>query len=148
MPPMHNLLSLKYENNPSSSRGIFIWNGFVFCIIRHYKVKWQTDREFHVARFLPARLGVVMFRYVVSMRRLADVLLREQAAWWLRTISGRTPELPSIPVTSQRVEPIPPQSYTPGRHLTRLGSWSQAATLSASCDWDYREARSWTLGAV
>ncbi|KAH7205203.1 hypothetical protein BKA60DRAFT_153124 [Fusarium oxysporum] len=48
------------------------------CIIRHHKAKQLTNREFYVIRFLPVRLGHVLFKYLVYIRRVADLLHREQ----------------------------------------------------------------------
>jgi hypothetical protein len=43
-------------------------------IIRHHKAKQLTNREFYVIRFLPVRLGHVLFKYLVYVRRVADLL--------------------------------------------------------------------------
>ncbi|KJZ69993.1 hypothetical protein HIM_10604 [Hirsutella minnesotensis 3608] len=78
LPRIREILSVQKENSPSSNCGIFVWNGSVIYCIRHHKAKRQTNKEFYVTRFLPARLGAVMFRYLVCIRRLADVLRRER----------------------------------------------------------------------
>lgn len=77
-PRARDLLSLESENSPSASRGFFIWNGFMVYIVRHHKAKRLTNREFHVVRFLPVRLGITMFKYLVWIRRLANLLRRER----------------------------------------------------------------------
>lgn len=77
-PRIRELLSLQVENSPSAKRGIFVWNGYIIYVTQHHKTKRQTNREFYVARFLPARLGNVLFRYLVCIRPLADLLGRER----------------------------------------------------------------------
>lgn len=78
VPRIRELLTLEVENGPSTTRGIFLWNGSVIYLLRHHKAKRSTNREFYVARFLPARLGMVMVRYLACIRRLAQLLRREQ----------------------------------------------------------------------
>ncbi|KAJ4013668.1 hypothetical protein NW764_016417 [Fusarium oxysporum] len=77
-PRIRELLSLEYENGPNTSCGIYAWGGYMVYIIRHHKAKRLTNREFYVVRFLPARLGHVLFKYLVYIRRVADLLRREQ----------------------------------------------------------------------
>ncbi|KAK2122363.1 hypothetical protein NOF04DRAFT_1374394 [Fusarium oxysporum II5] len=48
--------------------GIYAWGGYMR----------MTNREFYVVRFLPVRLGYVLFKYLVYIRRVADLLRREQ----------------------------------------------------------------------
>ncbi|KJZ70333.1 hypothetical protein HIM_10262 [Hirsutella minnesotensis 3608] len=78
MPRVRELLTLQAENSPSSSCGIRIWNGSLIYVIRHHKAKRQTNQEFYVVRFLPVRLGIVVFQYLVCVRRLAFLLRRER----------------------------------------------------------------------
>ncbi|KAH7118029.1 hypothetical protein B0J13DRAFT_599833 [Dactylonectria estremocensis] len=78
-PRASELLSLRCENGSSTTCGISIWNGFVIYVLRHHKSKRRTNREFCVARFLPSRLGRVMYKYLVYIRRLAALLKREQS---------------------------------------------------------------------
>jgi hypothetical protein len=47
-------------------------------IIRHHKGKQLINRKFYVVRFLPVRLGHVLFKYLVYIRRMADLLCRKQ----------------------------------------------------------------------
>ncbi|KAI5455852.1 hypothetical protein BGZ63DRAFT_409504 [Mariannaea sp. PMI_226] len=81
LPRATELLSLETENSPSATRGIFIWNGYMIYIIRHHKSKRVTNREFYVVRFLPARLGMVLLKYLIIIRRLATLLRREQIGY-------------------------------------------------------------------
>lgn len=78
VPRLRELLSLEHENGPLSKGSMSLWNGSVIYVIRHHKAKRQTNREFYVARFLPARLGVIMCRYLACIRRLSDMLRRER----------------------------------------------------------------------
>ncbi|KAH7471852.1 hypothetical protein FOMA001_g12951 [Fusarium oxysporum f. sp. matthiolae] len=77
-PRISELLSLEYENGPNTSCGIYAWGGYMVYVIRHHKAKRLTNREFYVVRFLPVRLGHVLFKYLVYVRRVADLLRREQ----------------------------------------------------------------------
>ncbi|EXK76437.1 hypothetical protein FOQG_18820 [Fusarium oxysporum f. sp. raphani 54005] len=77
-PRISELLSLEYENGPNTSYGIYAWGGYMVYVIRHHKAKRLTNREFYVVRFLPVRLGHVLFKYLVYVRRVADLLRREQ----------------------------------------------------------------------
>jgi hypothetical protein len=77
-PRLLELLSLSAENSPSAVRGIFIWNGSIAYALRHHKAKRSTNQEFYVVRFLPLRLAIVVLKYLVCIRRLANLLRREQ----------------------------------------------------------------------
>jgi hypothetical protein len=77
-PRIRELLSLEFENGPNASCGIYAWGGYMVYVIRHHKAKRLTNREFYVVRFLPVRLGHVLFKYLVYIRRVADLLRREQ----------------------------------------------------------------------
>ncbi|KAF5259757.1 hypothetical protein FOXYS1_9615 [Fusarium oxysporum] len=77
-PRIRELLSLEYENGPNTSCGIYVWGSYMAYVIRHHKAKRLTNREFYVVRFLPVRLGHVLFKYLVYIRRVADLLRHEQ----------------------------------------------------------------------
>ncbi|KAJ4253740.1 hypothetical protein NW764_016372 [Fusarium oxysporum] len=77
-PRIRELFSLEYENGLNTTCGVRVWGGYMAYIICHHKAKRLTNREFYVMRFLPVRLGHVMFKYLVYIRRLADLLRREQ----------------------------------------------------------------------
>jgi hypothetical protein len=77
-PRISELLSLENENSPNTSCGIYAWGSYMVYVIRHHKAKRLTNREFYVVRFLPVRLGHVLFKYLVYVRRVADLLRREQ----------------------------------------------------------------------
>jgi hypothetical protein len=48
-------------------------------IIRHHKAKRSTNREFNVARFLPVQVGHILYKYLVYIRPLIEMLHREQS---------------------------------------------------------------------
>jgi hypothetical protein len=77
-PRIRELFSLEYENDLNTTCGVHVWGGYMAYIICHHKAKRLTNREFYVVRFLPVRLGHVLFKYLVYIRRLADLLRREQ----------------------------------------------------------------------
>ncbi|GKU22646.1 unnamed protein product [Fusarium langsethiae] len=77
-PRIRELLSLEFENGLNASCGIYAWGGYMVYVIRHHKAKRLTNREFYVARFLPVRPSHVLFKYLVYVRRVADLLRREQ----------------------------------------------------------------------
>ncbi|KAH7231253.1 uncharacterized protein BKA55DRAFT_598548 [Fusarium redolens] len=77
-PRVRELFSLEYENGLNTTCGVHVWGGYMAYIICHHKAKRLTNREFYVVRFLPVRLGHVLFKYLVYIRRVADLLRREQ----------------------------------------------------------------------
>ncbi|KAK2684922.1 hypothetical protein QWA68_016528 [Fusarium oxysporum] len=80
-PRVRELFALECENRPFTSCGIYVWGGSVVYVARHHKAKRQTNREFYVVRFLPARLSRTMYLYLVYIRRLANLLRREQVGY-------------------------------------------------------------------
>ncbi|KAJ9413909.1 hypothetical protein QL093DRAFT_2594845 [Fusarium oxysporum] len=80
-PRVRELFALECENGPFTSCGIYVWGGSVVYIARHHKAKRQTNREFYVVRFLPARLSRAMYLYLVYIRRLTNLLRREQVGY-------------------------------------------------------------------
>ncbi|CVL08865.1 uncharacterized protein FMAN_14102 [Fusarium mangiferae] len=80
-PRVRELFALECENGPFTSCGIYVWGGSVVYVARHHKAKRQTNREFYVVRFLPARLSRTMYLYLVYIRRLASLLRREQVGY-------------------------------------------------------------------
>lgn len=73
-PRAEELLLVLLTNGPCGARGFFVWSGLIVYITRHHKAKWSTNREFYVARFLPARLSQAMAAYLVYVRPFADLL--------------------------------------------------------------------------
>ncbi|KAH7014618.1 LOW QUALITY PROTEIN: uncharacterized protein B0I36DRAFT_378241 [Microdochium trichocladiopsis] len=68
-------------------RGLYIHNGSVMTLIRHHKAKRSTNREFNVVRFLPLRVGRVIFRYLVYIRPFLTTLGKEPVSSQ-RSLSG------------------------------------------------------------
>ncbi|KAH7111690.1 hypothetical protein B0J13DRAFT_461702 [Dactylonectria estremocensis] len=77
VPRLTELLSLRCENSPSAMRSIFVWNGSVIYILQHHKAKRSTNQEFYVVRFLPARLGTVVVKYLTCIRWIVAILEQE-----------------------------------------------------------------------
>lgn len=77
-PRAEELINLCCENGSFTNRAFYIWNGYLLYILRHHKAKRRTNREFVVARFLPARLAHVVYLYLVWIRRLDALLRREE----------------------------------------------------------------------
>ncbi|KAH7010616.1 uncharacterized protein B0I36DRAFT_401272, partial [Microdochium trichocladiopsis] len=71
------LFSLTYQNSAFGERGLYIHNGSVMTLTRHHKAKRSTNREFNVVRFLPLRVGRVIFRYLVYIRPFLTTLGKE-----------------------------------------------------------------------
>lgn len=80
-PRVVELLSLECENGPNTNRGVYVWGSYMAYIIRYHKAKRLMNREFYVVRFLPIRLGHVLFKYLVYIRKVADLLRREQTGY-------------------------------------------------------------------
>jgi hypothetical protein len=78
VPRASELLSLECENGSSTERGIYVWNGSLIYVTWHHKAKRATNHEFVVARFMPVRLGHVVYTYLVYIRRFVHLLEREQ----------------------------------------------------------------------
>jgi hypothetical protein len=68
------LLGVECENGSSTERGLYFWNGFMVYLTRHHKAKRSTNREFIVVRFMSVRLGYVMYKYLVYIRRFLEML--------------------------------------------------------------------------
>ncbi|KAH6628948.1 hypothetical protein F5144DRAFT_329383 [Chaetomium tenue] len=77
-PRAPDLLHLRCENAMSADRGIFVYGGSVMYLTRSHKAKRSTNREFYVARFLPVQPGHLIFKYLVYIRPVVDMLMREQ----------------------------------------------------------------------
>ncbi|KAH7190647.1 hypothetical protein BKA60DRAFT_472139 [Fusarium oxysporum] len=80
-PRVRELFALEYENGPFTSCGIYVWGGSVVYVARHHNAKRQTNRESYVVRFLPAKLSRAMYLYLVYIRKLANLLRREQVGY-------------------------------------------------------------------
>jgi hypothetical protein len=74
VPRRPKLFSLEYRNGPLTERGIYVYNRYIVYIIRHHKAKQSTNREFNVACFLPVQVGHVLYKYLVYIRPLIEML--------------------------------------------------------------------------
>jgi hypothetical protein len=72
------LLGLRYQNTPTAERGIYAHDGSIVYVTRSHKAKRSTNREFIVARFLPAQVAHLVYWHAVYVRPFADMLVREQ----------------------------------------------------------------------
>ena len=77
-PRSPELLGVLCENTATSQKNICLDGGCMFYNVSHHKAKRATNQEFIVARYLPARLALVLFRYLVFIRRLTELLYRER----------------------------------------------------------------------
>ncbi|RYN62353.1 hypothetical protein AA0113_g12500 [Alternaria arborescens] len=78
LPRVSELFGLECENGPASARGLYVYSGCVVYLIRHHKAKRSTNREFYVARYLPARASRVVYYYLVYIRPFVKMLRRER----------------------------------------------------------------------
>ncbi|KJZ69835.1 hypothetical protein HIM_10763 [Hirsutella minnesotensis 3608] len=76
-PRCSELLSLYCVNGEFGPRGVYVYNGAMVYVVRHHKAKRNTNREFVVARFLPAQVGHLLYKYLVYIRPFVDMLHRE-----------------------------------------------------------------------
>lgn len=78
LPRWPELLSLWCENTEFGERGIYVHNKSLIFVTRHHKAKRSTNREFIVARFLPAEVAHLVYKYCVYIRGLINLLDRER----------------------------------------------------------------------
>ncbi|KAL2211172.1 hypothetical protein CC79DRAFT_1347852 [Sarocladium strictum] len=71
------LLTLEYSNSASRLRGLGVYRGRLFSLVRHHKARQRTNNEFHVARFYPPAVELLIYYYVVYIRPAVNVLVRE-----------------------------------------------------------------------
>ncbi|KAJ9634892.1 hypothetical protein H2199_008756 [Coniosporium tulheliwenetii] len=76
-PRATEILSLQHCNGQSTERGVYAYNGALIYVTKHHKAKLSTNKEFNVARFLPARAGKILFYYLVYLRPFTEMLSRE-----------------------------------------------------------------------
>ncbi|KAF1357150.1 hypothetical protein EJ07DRAFT_129553, partial [Lizonia empirigonia] len=77
-PRVSELFGLECENGPASARGFYVYNSHVFYLTRHHKAKISTNREFYVARYLPARASRVVYYHLVYIWPFVRMLRRER----------------------------------------------------------------------
>jgi hypothetical protein len=77
-PRWPELSSLWVENDELGPRGLYVYKGYFIYVIRHYKAKTSTNREFVVVRFLPAELALAVFKYCAYIHPFINLLDRER----------------------------------------------------------------------
>ncbi|VTO87342.1 unnamed protein product [Fusarium graminearum] len=92
LPRCIEVLTLLCCNSELHPRGIYVYDQSIVYIIRHHKAKRATNHEFVVARFLPAQLGYILYKYLVYIRPFINMLLRERGSQGPR----RTDESPLL----------------------------------------------------
>lgn len=83
------LLSIGHKNGLVAARGIYVWNGYMVYVVRHHKSKGLMDHDFNVARFLPARLGRVLFLHLVISFPSSTCSTASRSGPWSVTPPGR-----------------------------------------------------------
>ncbi|CAM1507683.1 Fc.00g073240.m01.CDS01 [Cosmosporella sp. VM-42] len=78
LPRWTELLSLWCENTEFGERGIYVHQGSLIYVTRHHKAKRSTNREFIVARFLPAEISHLLYKYCAFIRGFVNMLDRER----------------------------------------------------------------------
>ncbi|EWZ78938.1 hypothetical protein FOWG_16879 [Fusarium oxysporum f. sp. lycopersici MN25] len=92
LPRCTEVLTLLCCNSELHPRGIYVYDQSIVYITRHHKAKRATNHEFVVARFLPAQLGYILYKYLVYIRPFINMLLRERGSQGPR----RTDESPLL----------------------------------------------------
>jgi hypothetical protein len=82
-PRATELISIWYKNGEATERGVYVHEGSIIYITRYNKAKRSTNKEFVVVRFLPYHVGRLLYKYLVFIRPVADLLRQEQ----VRTLS-------------------------------------------------------------
>ncbi|KAJ3453401.1 hypothetical protein MRS44_017648 [Fusarium solani] len=88
LPRCTEVLSLLCSNGELHPRSIYVYDRSMLYITRHHKAKRTTNREFIVARFLPAQLGHILYKYLVYVRPFIHLLHRERGIYLLDKASG------------------------------------------------------------
>ncbi|EXA29293.1 hypothetical protein FOVG_19202 [Fusarium oxysporum f. sp. pisi HDV247] len=108
LPRCTEVLSLLCCNGELHPRGIYVYDRSMIYITRHHKAKKATNREFIVARFLPAQLGHILYKYLVYIRPFINMLHRER---W----SGTSSEAAESPLLYREGAALSSRSWQTGR---------------------------------
>jgi hypothetical protein len=76
-PRLTELLSLLVSNSSTSSRGMYVYNGYIIFVIFDHKARRRTYKEFPVARYLVFRAGRILYYYLAYIRAFSGMLLRQ-----------------------------------------------------------------------
>jgi hypothetical protein len=66
--------SIKYQNTESTSRNVAISNGEVFVASEYNKARASTNYSFHVVRYLPKPVAILVVLYLIYIRPFAKML--------------------------------------------------------------------------
>ena len=72
----HELGSIKYRNTENTGRNYIIQNGEGCTIAEYHKAKASTNYSFHVIRYLPESVAILVFLHLVYIRPFAKMLFR------------------------------------------------------------------------
>ncbi|KAF9770492.1 hypothetical protein IL306_011972, partial [Fusarium sp. DS 682] len=108
LPRCTEVLSLLCCNGELHPRGIYVYDRSMIYITRHHKAKKATNREFIVARFLPAQLGHILYKYLIYIRPFINMLHRER---W----SGTSSEAAESPLLFREGAALSSRSWQTGR---------------------------------
>lgn len=75
-PRSTELFSIECENGPTTSRGLYVYDGALCYVTRHSKSRRTTNQEFQVARYLPPCASQIFVRYLVYVRPFVAMLRR------------------------------------------------------------------------
>lgn len=76
-PRATELLCLEHWNGISTTRGVYIHDGSVLLVSRHFKARTDTNHEFQVGRFLPYRVACILYQYLFYIRPFIYMLQRQ-----------------------------------------------------------------------
>ncbi|KAH8591171.1 hypothetical protein B0O99DRAFT_719407, partial [Bisporella sp. PMI_857] len=106
-PRATEILSLEWCNGQSTERGVYVHDSFMIYVIRHHKAKRSTNNEFTVVRFLPAKVGKLLYYYLVYIRPFAAMLQRETSRCRVSSsLLFCSPQAPQRPWHSSRLAGI------------------------------------------
>lgn len=71
------ITTIKTSNTAQVLRSIFVLNGRFFIVFEYNKTRRTTNQSFYVVRYLPPKLGVLLYQYLVYVRPFADFLCRQ-----------------------------------------------------------------------
>lgn len=75
-PRTTELLSVECYNDPSTPCGVYIHDGSLVLVTRHYNARRSTNQEFNIARYLPDEDSKLIVAYLTYIRPLVALLRR------------------------------------------------------------------------
>lgn len=70
------LLTIEHTSTPTRLRGCGFYKGHFCTVTRHNKTRTTTNSEFQVVRFIPDSVRMLLFNYLVYIRRVARTIKR------------------------------------------------------------------------